>query len=140
MRVIISGSRDLVDIDLITKSIQEAAKDWDITEVITGGSAGVDTIVNMLATQNGIPVKQFIPQWNQPMDLPDGTKQPMGRRAGPERHRQMADAADAALIIWKNQSDGTQNLINALVPKAIPMIIVDAETGQATRFNMGKAA
>jgi len=140
MKTIVSGSRDIVDINLITQAIQEASNHFTITEVITGGSAGVDTIAAMLATQNGIPVTQFVPNWNEMVPLPDGSSQPIGKRAGPERHRKMAEAAEAAVIVWKGQSDGTQNLINALVPKQIPMIIVDAESGKASHFNMEKVA
>lgn len=59
---------------------------YNITEVVSGGCAGVDIAGEMWAKDKCIPIKQFIPDWVA-----------KGKSAGPLRNQEMADYADACI-------------------------------------------
>ncbi|MFA5396276.1 MAG: SLOG family protein [Methanogenium sp.] len=98
MRVIIAGSRHITDAMTISNAIISSG--FDITEVVSGGACGVDSLGELWAKSRKIPIKQFIPRW----DL-------YGLAAGPRRNAQMARYADALIAIYDGKSKGTSNMI-----------------------------
>jgi len=98
MKTIIAGSRTILDYDLVYNAIYEAP--WVITEVVSGGAPGVDTLGEKAAAAFGIPVKVFPADWKQ-----------YKRAAGPIRNQQMADYAEALIAIWDGESSGTADMI-----------------------------
>lgn len=105
-KTIIAGSRTLTNEDIIISLIREVEADIDasITEVVSGGAAGVDTIGEIFAKEFNLPIKHFIPKWGK-----------YGWRAGPIRNREMAQYADSAIIFWDGASRGTANMIEEAV-------------------------
>lgn len=99
MKVIIAGSREISNLKWIEIAVEQS--EFDITEVVSGGARGVDHLGETYARNNGIPIKQFIPDW-------DG----LGKRAGYVRNKQMAEYADALIAIWDGESKGTGHMIN----------------------------
>lgn len=98
MKVVIAGSRDIVDRLGLVKAIKQSG--FDITEVVSGKARGVDTMGETWAVANDIPIKQFPADWSK-----------HGNAAGPIRNSMMAEYADAAIIIWDGKSAGTLNMI-----------------------------
>lgn len=98
MRTIIAGSRNITSIKIVEKAIK--ASKIDITCVICGGAAGVDSIGKYIATINNIPVEMYLAQWDQ-----------YGKKAGFIRNEQMAENADALIAIWNGVSSGTKHMI-----------------------------
>ena len=76
------------------------ASGFRITEVISGGAPGIDSLAATWAEQHGIPVARFPADWNR-----------YGRRAGPIRNTEMAGYAEALIAVWDGQSRGTRNII-----------------------------
>ena len=116
MKLIIAGSRqiginangDQMSLSpLITKLVK--SKGWDVTEVVSGGARGVDLAGEMWAQENGILIKQFIPDWNGYA----------GKRAGFVRNTQMAGYADALLAIWDGESRGTAHMVKAAAARKL---------------------
>lgn len=109
MRVVIAGTRYVDSINkvpfddyaLIVDTIK--ASGYNITEVVSGTAIGVDRLGERWAVANNIPVKEMPADWYQ-----------YGKRAGPIRNRNMAEYADAAIIIWDGVSNGTKNMINEM--------------------------
>lgn len=103
MRVIIAGSRDITDPDIVEEAIE--ASGFEITEVVSGGARGVDLNGMAWARRHGMDPKIFLPEWD---------KYP-GKSAGFVRNVQMAEyaaEADGALIaIWTGESAGTRHMI-----------------------------
>lgn len=110
MRTIIAGSRRLdifndhpgirVVADVVTRS------GFRITEVLSGGAAGIDQAGELWADCQSppIPIRIFLPDWDR-----DGTA------AGPIRNREMAENADALVLIWNGASKGSENMkMNAI--------------------------
>lgn len=111
MRVIIAGSRDITEV-----SIQEIVdmSGFEITEVVCGKARGVDTIGDEWAVENGIPVTPFPADW-------DKYRKSKGKNpAGAIRNKQMAEYADAAIVIH-NGSPGSMNMIQEMKKRNKPV-------------------
>ena len=111
LRVIIAGSRDFNDYELLKKSAIEIITKKtmlpDLTRIISGGARGADTLGERFANEMGLEISRFIPDW-------DG----LGKRAGYVRNAEMAkfaveDDNDGMLIaFWDGQSRGTKHMID----------------------------
>jgi len=116
MRVIICGSRDITDYDLVAQAISDSG--FTVTEVVTGGASGVDRLGKRWARYNGIPEGEFPAQWET-----------YGKAAGPIRNSEMADYASqdpeggALIAIRKNMSRGTTDMINKAKAKGLQIYI-----------------
>jgi hypothetical protein len=99
MRVIIAGSRTISDAFLVHRAILESG--FEITEVVSGGARGVDTTGEKCASRLGVPVARFPAQWDK-----------FGPEAGPIRNKEMADYADALILVWDGKSRGSRNMLS----------------------------
>ncbi len=106
MKVIIAGSREIEDYDALLKTIQDA--DLDITEVVSGGCRGVDFMGEQWAQENAIPVRQFVADWAM-----------YGRMAGELRNREMAQYADALILLWDGKSPGASCMLRESIQAGI---------------------
>ncbi len=113
MKVIIAGSRTIRDVTYVESCIglAIAENDIDVTEVVSGGAVGVDSIGEGWARSNGILVKWFLPRWEL-----------YGRRAGPMRNKKMAKYADVLIAIWDGKSRGTANMIKEMTKLRKPVV------------------
>ncbi len=98
MRVIIAGSRDILDAYALDEAITWAP--FPISEVVSGGARGVDTMGELWARRNRIPVRHFFANWKE-----------HGDRAGPIRNEAMACYAEALIALWDTRSKGTLDMI-----------------------------
>lgn len=99
MRVIVAGSRG-INFDDTVAAIEGCA--WDITCVISGMCLdSPDEHAVTWAKRHGIPYAPYPADWKR-----------LGKRAGFERNRQMAEEsnADACLIIWDGNSKGSLHM------------------------------
>jgi hypothetical protein len=108
MKVIIAGSRTINAYELLVSVIDDSG--YVITEVVSGTANGVDKLGEQWANDNNIPIKQFPANWRE-----------HGKAAGYIRNREMAEYADAAIILWDNISNGTQNMITEMRKKKKPI-------------------
>jgi hypothetical protein len=99
MKTVIAGGRTITDYETVLSAIHQSQ--FDITEVVSGMAAGVDTLGIQYAKNHNIPVKEFPADWKK-----------HGRAAGPIRNGQMAEYAEALIAIWDGESTGTKNMIN----------------------------
>lgn len=97
MKVIIAGPRDYHDYVSLLVAIHLCP--FDISEVVSGRAKGVDTLGERWAKDYGVPVKPFPADWNR-----------WGNSAGPKRNKQMAEYADAAILLWDGHSRGTRSM------------------------------
>lgn len=98
MKTIIAGSRTFFDTPALLEAIRLSG--FTITEVVSGTCKGVDKLGEAWAKANGIPIKEFKPDWDR-----------HGLAAGPIRNREMAKYADALIALWDGKSKGTKNMI-----------------------------
>lgn len=112
MKIIIAGSREIIDYNRVSLAILKACeeKNWDITEVVSGGAKGVDHLGELWAKDHNIKIVQFIPTW---VLFDSGIKR-VDKSAGFKRNFQMAKYADALIAIWDGRSHGTQHMVNVM--------------------------
>lgn len=104
-RVIIAGTRTIKDYDLVAKIIKDSG--FVIDEVVSGCAAGIDTLGEKWAEENGVPIKKFPADWS------------LGKIAGVIRNHQMRDYATHLIAISANGSKGTAHMIRAAKEKGL---------------------
>lgn len=111
LRVIIAGSRDFNDYQLLKKSVIEiiCAKTMlsDSTKIISGTARGADSLGERFANEMGLEIKRFPANWAG-----------FGKRAGYIRNEQMAQYAaeddnyGMLIAFWDGKSRGTKHMID----------------------------
>ena len=110
MKVIVAGSRDIVDRGAVWRAIETAP--FAVTEIVSGTARGVDSIAESYAGTKQVPVKLFPADWDK-----------YGKPAGAIRNKQMAEYADALIAIWDGQSKGTRNMIKTMNKLNKPVLL-----------------
>ena len=111
MKVILAGSRSITDMDALDVAIHES--EFEITEVVSGHAAGVDTLGEQWAEINNIPIKLFPPD-----------RKRYGRpHAAFVRNKQMGDYAEALIALWDGKSHGTKHMIDYATKKGIKVYV-----------------
>lgn len=99
MKLIIAGSRTIdLSEDQITSYLAQKNIP-NISEVVCGMANGIDSSGRYWAINYEIPVKEFPADWDK-----------HNKAAGPIRNKQMAEYADALLLIWDGKSKGSANM------------------------------
>lgn len=117
MKVIIAGSRDIMNMDLVKQSIVNSR--FHITEVVCGMARGVDSLGKQWAEENGIPVKEFPTNWDK-----------YHKAAGAIRNMEMAKYADALIAIMKDGSKGTKNMIQCATKVGMKNVYITLLKGE----------
>lgn len=101
MKLIIAGSRVLTQAKYVDL-IDDLIKIFDLkpTEIVSGCAKGIDSLGEIWALENSIPIKKFPANWDT-----------FGKLAGPRRNQQMADYADALLVIFIPGSRGSLDML-----------------------------
>ncbi len=107
MKTIIAGSRDLeiyknhYPVWVVATAVMECPFRFDISEVVCGGARGIDIAGKLWAESVGFPVKDMLPDYK--------THHP---KVAPKiRNQQMADYADALILIWNGTSRGSADML-----------------------------
>lgn len=104
MKLIIAGSRTISGLSkyFFRDTLNILGIDFrnpdNITEIVSGCANGVDKNGEHFASSYHIPIKRF-PYLSE-----------HGKAGGPIRNKQMADYADALLLIWDGKSKGSANM------------------------------
>jgi hypothetical protein len=98
MKTIVAGGRDITDFQLVVRAMAEVP--WPISEVVSGACRGVDLLGEQVAANRQIPIKRFPADWEK-----------FGLSAGPMRNAEMAEYADALILIWDGKSKGSANML-----------------------------
>lgn len=100
MKCIIAGTRHVTSMRIVEQAIRESGFEDQITEVVCGGTRGVDALGERWAKARGIPVRYFKANWSR-----------YGLVGGPIRNEQMAHYADALILVWDGYSKGSKNML-----------------------------
>ena len=114
-RLIVAGSRDFEDYQLLTHCIEDLAKkDYDQygVSIVSGMARGADAMAAHFAKEHGVKLYEMPADWSQ------------GRGAGFARNTNMARFSDGLLAFWDNKSPGTKHMIDTMRKMGKPVTVV----------------
>lgn len=119
MKVLVCGSRIWTNKEVIFEKLDSFHTYLKITQVISGGAIGADSIGEEWAKKNNVPVRRFIPDWNL-----------FGKSAGYKRNIQMLliGKPDRVMAFVKGESKGTMHTVRAAQKINIPYVVVKEGT------------
>ena len=119
-RVIVCGCRDFSDKELFFHTLDLFLKEKggkEDFEIVTGHAKGADMFAEEFATEKGIELKVFKPEWNR-----------YGRGAGPMRNKEMLSYAKEetpfVIAFWDGKSKGTGNMIETAKKNGVETLII----------------
>lgn len=65
MKLAIIGSRDFEDYELCKNTILKNCNINEITEIVSGGAKGADSLGEKFAKENNIKLTLFLPNWQK---------------------------------------------------------------------------
>jgi hypothetical protein len=107
MRLIIAGSRSILDKELVFSIIKDQISklenkyNFKINSIISGGAKGIDTFAEDYSKKYNYNFKLYPAYWDT-----------FGKKAGYIRNVEMAKNADILLAIWDGKSKGTKHMID----------------------------
>lgn len=107
MKLAIVGSRNCPALD-ITPHLPF----WPDT-IVSGGAKGVDTLARKFAVNNGIPILEFLPEYEK-----------FGRKAPLIRNRKIVENCDFLIAFWDGFSRGTKFTIDYATKRGVPSRII----------------
>lgn len=117
MKLIIAGKRDYYVDDLFIDRFLDhfgiPENSAETFEIVSGGASGIDSCGEQYASWLKVPVKLFPAQWST-----------LGLKAGPIRNAQMAEYADALLLIWDGESRGSASMKREMQKRGKPIFEV----------------
>jgi hypothetical protein len=89
MKVAVIGSRTFKDYEEMKKTLSLL----NITQIISGGATGADTLSEQYAKEKGIPTVIFVPDWKN-----------KGKSAGFIRNSDIVKEAELIVAFWDGES------------------------------------
>lgn len=111
MKVAIIGSRSLGE-EVYPSIIENMPP--NVSEIISGGAQGIDTLAERAARELHLPIRVFRPDYSSGL----------GKLAPLRRNADIVDNADFVLIFWDGISRGTQNVIKNAMATGKPMRVI----------------
>ena len=101
MKIIIAGTRNGCSYETFDRIVRSELSNLDeVTEIVSGGARGIDSLAEEYARVNDIPCKRFPANWKA-----------HGSKAGPTRNIEMGNYADALIALPDKASKGTRHMI-----------------------------
>jgi hypothetical protein len=113
MKVIIAGSRNFNDYNLLKTSCDNLLTQFTNIEIVSGTARGADKLGERYAMEKGYSIKEFPANWS------------LGKSAGYIRNDEMAQYADMLIAFWDGTSKGTKHMIDLANKRSINVEIVN---------------
>lgn len=123
MKTIIAGSRTITNINVLQTALEHYRN--PITEIVSGGAKGADYIGETFARDFGIPLKKFPANWNK-----------FGRSAGHIRNKEMAQYAEACIVLWDGASKGSASMIKLAKEHGLSLLVYNLATKEIDKWPM----
>ena len=117
-RLLVSGSRDWSDVEVIATELQFVAKKYKNVVLVSGHAIGADRIAELIAVDLGWVVEIHEPDWTL-----------HGKSAGFKRNTTMLETdVQAVLACHKDNSKGTADTIKKAKERKIPTRVLVEES------------
>ena len=117
IRIIIAGSRDFSDYDLLKRTLAKRQQSLEDVTIISGTARGADRLGERFAVEHNLKLIRMPADWDR-----------YGKRAGYLRNVAMAEHASEATGVlyafWDGCSRGTQHMINIAKKHALEVHII----------------
>jgi hypothetical protein len=114
MKVIIAGSREFSDLQLLYTKCEEVLANENEVEIVSGTARGADKLGEHYASLKGYSVRQFPADWDK-----------HGKAAGYIRNKEMAEYADCLIAFWDGRSKGTKHMIDLAKERGLSVYIIN---------------
>jgi len=115
IKLIIAGSRRIFNYFLISTSAEKYFP--EAIEIISGTAKGVDKLGERYAKSNKLKLTPFPADWDS-----------YGKSAGYRRNVEMANYADACLVIWDGHSSGSKHMIDIANKQKLKVVYYNMST------------
>lgn len=97
--------------------------------IVSGGAKGADTLAEMFANANLLPLTVFKPDWDK-----------YGRSAGFRRNQDIVDASDEIIALWDGESRGTLDTMSKALQqnKTVFVLLICNNTVHWLELNNGR--
>ena len=114
MRLIIAGSRDFADYELLKERLDGILKNTtEDIEIVSGMCNGADKLGERYAKEKGYPTKYFPADWVS-----------HGKKAGYLRNKEMAEYSTHCVCFWDGYSAGTKMMIKLAEEKGLKTRVI----------------
>ena len=110
MKIGVVGSRGFKDYRKLEKELNKME---NITEIVSGGAKGADTLAREFAEKNDIKLTEFTPDYKK-----------YGRGAPIRRNKEIVEYSDQIIAFWDGKSRGTKNTIDIAKKQGKPVTII----------------
>jgi hypothetical protein len=114
MKIIIAGSRNFNDYNLLKTSCDNLLTQFTNIEIVSGTARGADKLGEKYAREKGYDIKEFPANWDK-----------FGKSAGYIRNDEMAKYSDMLIAFWDGISKGTKHMIDLANKRGIKVEIVN---------------
>lgn len=115
-KIAIVGSREFTDYSIVKDIMTSFFSGVRITEIVSGGAKGADTLGKQYAIEKEISLKEFLPEWDN-LSHPDAVikEDRWGKKydskAGFRRNKLIVERADIIIAFWNGKSHGTKHTL-----------------------------
>lgn len=113
LRYGIIGSRTFFDYDLLKNVLQKHY----ISQIVSGGARGADSLAIRYAIEASIPYIEFIPDYKK-----------YRKKAPFVRNKLIVNASDIIIAFWDGKSTGTKHSLDYAKKLAIKSIVIEFNT------------
>lgn len=128
MKLIIAGGRGINEIrhvyDAMDKFFPSDFLPSTFSEIVSGCAYGADALGERFAAVQSIPIKRFPADWDR-----------HGKPAGFIRNKEMAEYADALLLLWDGKSKGSENMLLEAARRGLRIYVYIVKTGLKNFIN-----
>lgn len=110
MRLGVIGSRSFKNYDAMVECLSIFD---NITEIVSGGARGADSIAERYAETHAIPLTIYEADWFT-----------YGKSAGVIRNKKIVDGSDVVVAFWDGESKGTKYTIDLCRKNRVPCHVV----------------
>jgi len=117
-RVIVAGSRDFDDYDLLKRKLDIflLGRDRAGITILSGAARGADKLGERYANEHGYSIMRFPADWRS-----------YGKAAGPIRNADMVSIAHALVAFWDGESRGTADVIAKARAKDLKVHVINTK-------------
>lgn len=127
MKLAVVGSREYTNDIFMNKVLDYICIEYGISEIVSGGARGVDSIAADYARNNHLKLTEFTvekEQWHI-----------LGKSAGPMRNRKIIAYSDMMVAFWDGVSPGTKSSISFASRKGMCYYVYNTSNNTVEKYN-----